>query len=153
MIYIRMGEAGTMTLPFFHDQIMGNEIQGWQRMFPVLAVCRIGEADRDLLEEMKRRYNSVDLLQNGADPENYKTSLFVTLLKLGEQSFLQENHPDNEGHDQWYADILAGKGLTKTGPNNCMPENWPSSSIYVTPEIAPSLSWSLKDDEWKARSN
>ena len=59
IIYIRMGEAGMMTLPFYRDQIMGKEIRAGSECF-VLAVCRIGEADTDLIEEMKRRYNSVD---------------------------------------------------------------------------------------------
>ena len=149
MIYIRMGEAGTTTLPFYHDQIMAGEMRGWQRMFPVLAVCRIGEADTDLIEEMKRRYNSVDF-QGGGDPVNYKTALFVTLLKLGQESFLRDNHPDKAERDQWYAEILAGKGLTKTGPNNCMPEDWPFT-IYATPEVAPSLKWSRNG--WEDRSN
>jgi len=148
MIYIRMGEAGMMTLPFYRDQIMGKEIRGWQRMFPVLAVCRIGEADTDLIEEMKRRYNSVDF-QGGGDPVNYKTALFVTLLKLGQESFLRDNHPDKAERDQWYTEILAGKGLTKTGPNNCMPEDWPFT-IYATPQVAPSLKWSRNG--WEARS-
>jgi hypothetical protein len=149
MIYVRMGEAGTLTLPFYRDQLMAKEIRGWQRMFPVLALCRIGEADTDLIGEMKRRYNSVDL-EGGGDPVNYKTALFVTLLKLGQQSFLQENHPDKGGRDQWYADILAGKGLTKTGPNNCMPEDWPHT-IYATREVAPRLKWSRNG--WEAPSN
>jgi hypothetical protein len=149
MIYVRLGEAGTMTLPFYRDQVMAKEIRGWERMFPVLALCRIGEADTDLIGEMKRRYNSVDL-QGGGDPINYKTALFVTLLKLGEKSFLQENHPDKGGRDQWYADVLAGKGLTKTGPNNCMPEDWPHT-IYATQEVAPRLKWSRSG--WEAWSN
>ena len=149
VIYIRLGEAGAMTLPFYRDQIMAGEIRGWERMFPPLALCRIGEADPDLIEELKRRYNSVDF-QAGGDPVNYKTALFVALLNLGQESFLRDNHPDKGGRDGWYGDILAGKGLTKTGPNNCMPEDWPFT-IYATPEVAPRLKWSR--NEWKARSN
>ena len=45
-------------------------------MFPVLALCRIGEADTELIDELKRRYNSVNF-EGGGDPVNYKTSLFV----------------------------------------------------------------------------
>ncbi len=149
MIYIRLGEAGAMTLPFYRDQIMAREMRGWERMFPALALCRIGEADPDLIEEVKKRYNSVDF-QAGGDPVNYKTALFVTLLKLGQESFLRDNHPDKGGRDDWYADILAGKGLTKTGPNNCMPEDWPFT-IYATPEVAPRLKWSRNG--WEARNN
>jgi hypothetical protein len=148
MIYIRMGELGTAALPFYRDQILAGEILGWVRMFPVLAICRIGEADTDLIEELKRRYNSVDL-QGGGDPGNYKTSLFVTLLKLGQKSFLQDNHPNSGLRDQWYAAVLAGEGLTRTGPNNCMPEDWPFT-IYTTPEVAPGLKWSRNG--WEPRS-
>jgi hypothetical protein len=150
MIYVRMGEAGTTTLPLYREQLMAGEIRGWERMFPVLALCRIGEADTGLIEELKRRYNSVDL-QGGGDPVNYKTSLFVTLLKLGQDSFLRDNHPTDGGRDQWYADILAGKGLTKIGPNNCMPEEWPMT-IYATREVASSLKWSPRNG-WDLRSN
>jgi hypothetical protein len=149
MIYVRMGEAGTMALPFYRDQFMENDIKGWQRMFPVLALCRIGEADANLIEELKKRYNSVDL-QGGGDPVNYKTALFVTLLKLGQESFLRENHPDKGDRDQWYADVLSGKGLTKIGPNNCMPEEWPLT-IHATPGVASSLKWSRNG--WEVRSN
>jgi hypothetical protein len=150
MIYIRLGEAGTTTLPFYRDQIMAHEITGWERMFPVLALCRIGEADTELIDELKRRYNSVNF-QGGGDPVNYKTSLFVTLLKLGQDSFLRDNHPTGGGRDQWYADVLAGKGLTKIGPNNCMPEEWPLT-IYATREVASSLKWTPRNG-WDLRSN
>jgi hypothetical protein len=150
MIYVRLGEAGTTTQAFYRDQIMANEIRGWERMFPVLALCRIGEADTDLIAELKRRYNSVNF-QGGGDPVNYKTSLFVTLLKLRQDSFLRDNHPTDGGRDQWYADILAGKGLTKIGPNNCMPEEWPLT-IYATREVASSLKWTPRNG-WDLRSN
>jgi hypothetical protein len=149
MIYVRMGEASATTLSFYRDQVMAKQIRGWERMFPVLALCRIGEADMELIEELKRRYNSVDL-QGGGDPVNYKTALFVTLLSLGQDSFLRENHPNDGARDQWYADVLAGKGLTKLGPNNCMPEEWPLT-IYATREVASSLKWSRNG--WDIRSN
>jgi hypothetical protein len=149
MVYVRMGEAGTMMLAFYRDQFMENDIKGWQRMFAVLALCRIGEADTDLIEEMKKRYNAVDL-QGGGDPVNYKSALFVTLLKLGQQSFLRENHPEKSERDQWYADVLSGKGLTAIGPNNCMPEEWPLT-IHATPGVASSLKWSRNG--WEIRSN
>jgi hypothetical protein len=150
MIYVRLGDAGATTLPFYRDQIMANEIKGWERMFPVLALCRIGEADTELIDELKRRYNSVNF-QGGGDPLNFKTSLFVTLLKLGQDSFVRDNHPTGGGRDEWYADVLAGKGLTKIGPNNCMPEEWPLT-IYATREVASSLKWTPRNG-WDLRSN
>ena len=86
MIYIRLGEAGAMTLPFYRDQIMAREMRGWERLPPHSLYAEIGEADPDLIEEVKKRYNSV-VFQAGGDPVNYKTALFVTLLKLGQESF------------------------------------------------------------------
>src|ERR1700689_5283218 len=150
MIYVRLGEAGTTTLAFYREQLMAKQIRGWQRMFPVLALCRIGEADTELIDELKRRYNSVNF-QGGGDPVNFKTSLFVTLLKLGQDSFVRDNHPTGGGRDEWYADVLAGKGLIKIGPNNCMPEEWPLT-IYATREVASSLKWTPRNG-WDLRSN
>jgi hypothetical protein len=75
----------------------------------------------------------------------------VTLLKLGQDSFLRDNHPTGGGRDEWYADVLAGKGLTKIGPNNCMPEEWPLT-IYATREVASSLKWTPRNG-WDLRSN
>jgi len=43
---------------------------------------------------------------------------------------------------------VAGAGLTKAGPNNCMPEDW-RFTIYATPEVEPSLKW--RHGEWVAR--
>ncbi|MGO8833659.1 MAG: hypothetical protein ACLQE9_12715, partial [Roseiarcus sp.] len=106
-----------------------------------------GEADAALIEEMKNRYLAVDL-DGGGDPVNYKSALFVALLKLGQEDFLRANHPDKPGRDDWYAQVLAGAGLTRTGPNNCMPEDW-GFTIYATPAVAPSLKW--RRGAWEAR--
>jgi hypothetical protein len=139
MIYMRAAEVGATALPFYRDQFMNETIRGWERMFPPLALCRIGEADPELIEEMKRRYLAVDL-NAGGDPDNYKSALFVALLKLGQEAFLKANHPDKSPRDAWYAQVLADQGLTGIGPNNCMPENW-GFTIYAAPEVAPSLKW------------
>lgn len=141
MIYIRLGETGTAMLPFYRDQFMSEKIRAWERMFPVLAICRIGQADPALIEEMKKRYLGVDVKGGLADPENFKSALFVTLLKSGEKAFLESNHPAPIGKDAWYEAVLSGKGQTDLGPNNCMPENWPSLTIYATPEARPRLDW------------
>ncbi len=147
MVYVRVAEAGAAALPFYRDQFMGETAKGWQRMFPALALCRIGEADAALIEEMKKRYLAVDL-DGGGDPVNYKSALFVALLKLGQEDFLRADHPDKPGRDDWYAQVLAGAGLTRTGPNNCMPEDW-GFTIYATPAVAPSLKW--RRGAWEAR--
>ena len=118
-------------------------------MLPVLALCRIGEGDAELIEEVKRRYLAVDL-DGGGGPVNIKAALFVALLKLGQQEFLRANHPDPSGRDAWHAQVLAGAGLTKTGPNNCMPEDW-GFTIYATPKVAPSLEW--RHGGWEARKS
>ena len=147
MIYVRVGEAGITMLPFYRDQFLSNRIRGWMRVLPVLALCRIGTADTELIEELKERYVAVDL-QGGGQPNNYKTALFVTLLKLGQKPFLETNHPANSPRDAWYAQVLASKGLTKTGPNNCMPQTF---DVYATPEVAPSLRWTVNG--WQAQKS
>jgi hypothetical protein len=140
MIYVRIGEAGVTMLPFYRDQFLSDRIRGWWRVLPVLALCRIGAADTELIEELKRRYVAVDL-HGGGQHDNYKAALFVTLLKLGQEPFLETNHPASSPRDAWYAQVLTAKGATNTGPNNCMPQTF---IVYATPEVAPSLKWTVK---------
>ncbi len=137
MLYVRVAEAGATTLPFYRDQFMGDDVQGWQKMLPVLALCRIGEGDGEIIEEMKKRYAAVEP-KGGGDPTDYQSALFVTLLKLGQGSFLQANPPSMKRLDAWSSQILAGAGMTEMGPNNCMPQRWVHAG-YTTPEMAPSL--------------
>lgn len=55
IIYIRLGEAGADALPFYRIQLIAHLVKGVQEAFPVLALCRIGTADADLIQELKRR--------------------------------------------------------------------------------------------------
>ena len=94
MIYVRVGEAGVTMLPFYRDQFFSDRIKGWWRVLPVLALCRIGAADTELIEELKRRYVAVDL-HDGGQHDNYKAALFVTLLKLWAGA-VSRNEPPRE---------------------------------------------------------
>jgi hypothetical protein len=106
MIFVRVGEAGVTMLPFHRDQFLNDRIRGWWRVLPVLALCRIGAAETELIEELKRRYVAVDL-RDGGQHDNYKAALFATLLKLGQEPFLETNHPASSPQDAWYAQALA----------------------------------------------
>jgi hypothetical protein len=127
LLYVRLGEAGPITLPFYRQQFMDEVDKGWRSVFPVLALCRIGEADADLIEEMKKRYLAVDTDRGG--DRNYKVALFVTLLKLGQKAFLEANHSNEFSQKEWDEQMLAGKGATKIGPNNCMPNKFTYSQV------------------------
>jgi hypothetical protein len=107
------------------------------RMLPVLAICRIGQADDETTAEMKRRLASSGNERQHDD--NYKSALFVTLLKLGEEPFLRENGPELSARLLPWADaVLEGTGATETGPNNCMPMRW-GNTAHLGPMLEPGL--------------
>ena len=97
---------------------------------------------------MKRRYSEAG--DDAGRRDGYRTALFAALMKLGQQDFLQANHASASPRIAgWFEAVLAGKGQTATGPNNCMPEEWPFTE-YLAPVMASSLrysrgQWNLRD--------
>ena len=72
---------------------------------------------------------------------NYQSALFVTLLKLGQESTVKSSgRPNSRTLQGWYEAVLAGRGKTDVGPNNCMPMEWPEAA-NVPASLAPSLKW------------
>ena len=68
----------------------------------------------------------------------YNAALLVTLVKLGEQTFVEANRQVMHAKFQtWTDSVLAGKGTTETGPNNCIGQRW--SHDYIPPSMQPSL--------------
>src|SRR5215470_6324519 len=139
-LYIRAGDAGATAFEFYKNEFMADNFVPYLRMLPVLAICRIGQADPDTITEMKRRFISSNA---GAEVFNdYKSALVVALMKLGEESFLRENTQSNmraRARD-WINAVLANKGTTEAGPNNCMAEEW-TMTDYLGSAMAPSLQW------------
>jgi hypothetical protein len=118
------------------------------RMLPVLAICRIGQADLDTIAEMKRRFVAGNA--GAASFEDYKSALLVALMKLGEESFLRENTQGSmrARERDWINAVLANKGTTEAGPNNCMMADWPLTHDLGS-AMAPSLEWLGR--AWAAR--
>jgi hypothetical protein len=142
-LYIRAAEAGTKTLDFYQSQFTSEEIRGYKRLLPVLAICRIGQASPEIVAEMKRRFTLA------STDENYKSALFVTLLKLGEGAFVRDNMPRWSGnYPSWAEAVLSGSGKTSLGPNNCMTKEWGGAS-YLGAAMAPSLRWNR--GQWSDR--
>jgi hypothetical protein len=143
-LYIRAAEFGTRTLEFYQSQFTSEEIRGYKRLLPVLAICRIGEASPEVIAEMKRRFTSA------SSDEHYKSALFVTLLKLGEDAFVRNNIPVLSGdYPSWAEAVLSGRGNTEIGPNNCMTKEWGGAS-YLGAAMAPSLRWNK--GQWSVRN-
>jgi hypothetical protein len=146
-LYIRAADAGPDTLSFYKAQFAANDFKPYDRALPALALCRIGAADAEVVAEMKRRYSEAG--DDAAQGDGYRTALFVALMKFGEQDFLRANHnaasPETAS---WFEAVLANKGQTAAGPNNCMPEEWPFAA-YLPSVMAPSLRYSR--GQWNPR--
>jgi hypothetical protein len=134
-LYLRMAGSGTKTLAFYEREFTSGRFAGSTRVYPVLAICRIGQASPEIVSEMKRQFAIAD---NSWSESEYKAALLVTLVKLGEQSFVEANRQVMHAkHRAWTDSVLAGKGMTETGPNNCMGQRW--AGDYLIPSMQPSL--------------
>jgi hypothetical protein len=117
--------AGPQKLEFYETDFM--TAKGYRRLFPVLAICRIGRASQAVIAEMK-----AELIQGSNSSsfnEDNKTALIVTLLKLQEDDFVRTNKSVFVANAQadfagWFDAILSSKGATAVGPNNCMTKDW-----------------------------
>jgi hypothetical protein len=134
-LYLRATCSGLKTLAFYEDQFTSGRFAGSTRAYPVLAICRIGQASPGVVSEMKRQFAVADKSYSESD---YKAALLVTLVKLGEQAFVEANRQVmNAKFQTWTDSVLAGKGTTEIGPNNCMGQRWPFG--YIIPSMEPSL--------------
>lgn len=117
-LYVRAADAGPQTFPLYKTDFLTIKAAPYQMQLPVLAICRIGEADAETIAEMKRR------ITDAKQDMNYRTALFVALMKLNEAPFLSKLEPDMPWQTRpWAKAVLEGKGETAIGPNNCSPWN------------------------------
>jgi hypothetical protein len=147
VLYIRAADSGTDALEFYQNDFMTLRVRGYNRILPVLAICRIGRASDAVIAEMKQRF----LTPQGAGfDSSYPSSLAVALIKLGQEDFVRANAEAFPARSRpWLDAVLDKQGVTETGPNNCMMERW-SSSTYLPSTMAPALEW--QRGQWSART-
>ena len=83
LLYVRLGDVGQKLFPTDRDHFLAKDAPLIEGLLAALAICRIGVADSELISEMKAR-----LLNNDGDAPidvAYRTGLFVTLIKLGQE--------------------------------------------------------------------
>jgi hypothetical protein len=146
-LYVRTGDGGIKTFSRYKNDFMTGKFKGYLAPLPVLAICRIGQADEETIAEMKRR-----IIDSGGsrDEDDYKSALFVALMKLGQEYFLRENFQSfPQRLRDWANAVLEGKGATEIGPNNCMALRW-NNTNYHGPMMEPGLV--LQRNAWVARA-
>jgi hypothetical protein len=142
-LYLRAADRGASAFPHYRDRFLSPDSSRLERLLAALAICRIGLADGELISTLESRWSEAD--PPGKRDNNYKAALFVALLKLGQGDYARKApRSDSSLLNGWYAAVLAGHGKTETGPNNCMPLEWPVDEI-APPNLMPSLRWSQKD--------
>ena len=139
LLYVRLGDVGQKLFPIYRDHFLAKDATLVDGLLAALAICRIGIADSELISEMKAR-----LLNNDGDAPidaAYRTALFVTLIKLGQENPTAGfSRLESPALRSWRNDVLAGRGRSAVGPNNCMPLEWPLSED-VPSIMSPGLQW------------
>jgi len=141
-LYLRLADSGPNMFSFYRDRFLASETSRLERLLAALAICRIGQADSELISAMTRQWSESESAPAADDNYNYKAALFVTLLKLGREDVLRKAvDTDSATLKAWYEAVLALQGNTEAGPNNCMPMEWPRAE-YIPSSLSPKLRWS-----------
>jgi hypothetical protein len=140
LLYLRLADSNPKLYPIYRDQFLAQNATQSQKLLAILAICRMGQADSELISAIKSEWAESD--SEDTKPDNYRAALFVALMKLGQEDELR-TVPQSSSRvlRGWYDAVLAGRGKTDAGPNNCMPMEWPGGNIYVPPSMAPGLRW------------
>jgi len=113
-LYLRAAGSGSKTLAFYEKQFTSGRFAGSTREYPVLAICRIGQASPEVVSEMKQQFAIAD---GSYSESEYKSALLVTLVKLAERSFVEANrHVMHATFQTWTDSVLAGEGTTENRP-------------------------------------
>jgi hypothetical protein len=145
LLYLRLANAGAALYSIYRDQFLAKNATQAEKQLAALAVCRIGQADSELISAIKSEWTD----QSGeVKDDNYRAALFVALVSLGQEGDLRNSMRSNSRVLRgWYDAVQAGRGRTKVGPNNCMPMEWPGDA-YVPLFMAPRLRWT--GEQWRA---
>ena len=139
LLYLRLADAGPKMYSLYRDQYLAQNATQRERLLAVVALCRIGQADSELISAIISEWAKLDLGE--LKDNNYQSALFVTLLKLGQESTVKSSgRPNSRTLQGWYEAVLAGRGKTDVGPNNCMPMEW-LEATNVPAFLSPSLKW------------
>jgi hypothetical protein len=140
VLYVRLADAGPSMFSFYRDRFLANDATRSELLLAALAICRAGLGDGELVAALETRFS--DFAAGDKRDDDYKTALFVALVKLGQNNFLRKAAPERtRPMKEWTDAVLAGRGATAVGPNNCMPIEWPRAD-YLPPDLAPRLRWS-----------
>ena len=139
LLYLRLADAGPKMYSLYRDEFLAQNATQRERLLAVVALCRIGQADSELISAIISEWAKLD--SGELKDNNYQSALFVTLLKLGQESTVKSSgRPNSRTFQGWYEAVLAGRGKTDVGPNNCMPMEW-LEATNVPAFLAPSLKW------------
>ncbi|MFZ0209210.1 MAG: hypothetical protein WAL59_24390, partial [Roseiarcus sp.] len=139
LLYLRLADAGPKMYSLYRDQYLAQNATQRERLLAVVALCRIGQADSELISAIISEWAKLD--SGELKDNNYQSALFVTLLKLGQESTVKSSgRPNSRTLQGWYEAVLAGRGKTDVGPNNCMPMEW-LEATNVPAFLSPSLKW------------
>jgi hypothetical protein len=144
LLYVRLADVGPKMYSIYRDQFFAQNATERDKLLAVIAICRIGQADSELISAINSEWTKFD--SGELTDNNYQTALFVALLKLGQESTIKDTgRPNSRILRGWYEAVLAGRGKTDVGPNNCMPMEWPENT-YVPAFLAPRLRWA--NERW-----
>ena len=144
LLYVRLADAGPKMYSIYRDQFLAQNAAERDKLLAVVAICRMGQADSELISAIDSEWAKFD--SGDLKNINYRTALFIALLKLGRESTIKNSggatSPILRG---WYEAVLLGRSKTEVGPNNCMPIEWPENT-YVPGFLAPRLTWT--NEQW-----
>lgn len=122
-LYIRVADMGAEALPFYKEEFMTARIRTWLKFIPVLAICRIGTVDTELLNHLKQEFKSIDVTK--ANNDRLHQAIFVTLLRLGERDFAATHYQQKKlRYVEWYQSFLDKAAQGSLGRDQCEINRW-----------------------------
>jgi hypothetical protein len=144
-LYVRAADAGARMLNFYARELKQHSQGTAQENDSIaMALCRIGHVDdatKHLLEDLylSTRPDKPET----AIIENVRrnSAFFLALLAAGDEQFVRDNPivSDETRVHRWYDMVLAGKGRTSAGPNNCVEIT--TFNGEQTPALRPAIIW------------
>jgi hypothetical protein len=139
LLYVRLADAGPKVYSIYRDQFLAQNATQRDKTLAVIAICRIGQADSELLSAMNSESAKFDAGE--LKDVNYQSALLVALLKLGHGVTTERSGwSSSRALKRWHDAIVSDRGKTEVGPNNCMPMDW-LENAYIPRSLTPRLKW------------